>query len=201
MSYTDIANNAIALVGGERIGTIDDNTKGARLCKALLPGVVNSCLERALWGFATKTISLAQLVDAPSDAEAAYQLPNDCVRVGYVDGQPFRVKDVTKWRLRGRTLLLMGGAALEEVTVHYVSKTTSPDWFTPMFTEAVEYMLASKLALSIPESKTLATTLFQQAELTLARAAGLDAVQGSSDYRKPGKLHSARLAGSSGVRA
>lgn len=199
MSTTAIANNAIALVGGERIGNLDDNTKSARLCKAALPVIVNQCLESALWGFATRTVSLAQLVDTPSDAVAAYQLPNDCVRIGYIDGQPYRTKMVSPWRVRGRTLLLFGGVPSESVTILYVSKDTPTTYYTPSFTVAIEILLAARLALAIPEAKTLYAALTTQGNTELARAASYDAVQGSSDYRKMGRLHQVRLSGVPGA--
>jgi len=195
MTDTTIANNALARVGAERIGDIEDTTKGARLCKALLPTLKEELIESALWGFASKTVTLPRLAETPPHAQAAFQLPNDCVRVGYIDGLPRNRESIKKWRIQGRTLLLLGGFVPNPLNIQYVSKTVPVSDYSPAFRLALEYRLAAEIALGIPESKTLHDRLDKKAIKQLSIAASYDAVQGSSEYRKEGRLHRARLTG------
>jgi len=81
MTDTTIANIAIAQVGGERIGNIDDTTKGARVCKDMLPTLKKKVLEAAEWGFATEYVELTRKLTTPPGATAAYQRVGTDVRV------------------------------------------------------------------------------------------------------------------------
>ncbi len=195
MTDTAIANNAIARVGGERISDINENTKGARRAKALLPVLTAQLLEGALWGFASRTVELPRLATNPPGSVAAYRLPNDCLRAALLDGLPRNQEFIKKWRIQGRDLLMLGGYIPSPLVLQYVTREVAVSDYSPGFRIALEMRLAAELALMIPESKTLYDRLDKKAEIELSRAAAYDAVQGSSDYRKRGRLHRARLTG------
>lgn len=98
------------------------------------------------WNFAMKRIELAKLPDAPVfEFEAAFQLPNDCIRVRRMEDSYARFK------VQGRTLLTDENQAI----IEYISSDTPPGNFTPMFAELLAYAIANKINYSLVQSVSL----------------------------------------------
>src|ERR1700692_3849259 len=113
-SDVDIVNVALTLLGQQRITTLNDNVKAARSALAIYEIERDNELRSHLWNFAVKRINLPALTTPPVFGYfAAYQLPDDCIRViqagRWAPGSQRWLGVVTSeaadWRIEGKTIV------------------------------------------------------------------------------------------------
>lgn len=82
LSSVDICNIALSRIGNSgKIASFTEQSKEASICKLHYQYCLDWLLESFPWGFAKKTIVLAQLAeDAPEGWTYIYQYPSDCVK-------------------------------------------------------------------------------------------------------------------------
>ncbi|MFV0347305.1 MAG: hypothetical protein ACK5JO_01875, partial [Halodesulfovibrio sp.] len=81
-SVISICNKGLRYLGGEEILSLEQESRGARLCNQYYTEVRDELLEEHHWNFAARYVSLAPLPEVPLFGFArAYQLPADCLRV------------------------------------------------------------------------------------------------------------------------
>lgn len=131
---------------------------------------VKATLEAYGWRFATKRAELS--VDSASpEFEFANQfpVPSDCIRVlGVWDGSEYT--DVG-WE-EGDGYILTDE---EELYIKYTYNQTDISKFSAMFCEALEFKLASLVAMPLRENKTLAELTEARFEKAILRAETQDA--------------------------
>ncbi len=104
---------------------------------------------------------------------SAFNLPDDCLRVIKLDGDdPDRPQN--RWEILGRNLLLHEGNA-EAPVIHYITMDPPVDEWPTTFTDAVAWLLASRLAPKLAQDETLANGFFQKHEIALGKARSKDA--------------------------
>lgn len=168
-SEVQVANLALALIGAGRIASLNDASREARDCKALLPLLRDEVLESYPWRFARGRAELAQLTAAPTFGwDYAYQLPADCVR-------PLALSDAaTRFEVEGDQLLC---DLAEDVFLHYTRRIENAAKFTPSFVSALSARMAADLAMTIPKDKSLAEKMWN---LYQNRISGLQTIDNRS---------------------
>lgn len=176
---TDVCNLALARLGARRIADYAaDTSTEAKSCRLHFEQVRDGLLRRHQWDFATLSVALIKLEDAPlSEYAAAWQLPEDCERVIRISsGEPYH--PVTCFARRGRQLLTADLAACELI---YVSNAVEIDEWDSLFIEAVALKLAARIAGDVTQNPTLAAECNSELEaMALPTAQTADAREANS---------------------
>jgi hypothetical protein len=190
----DIVNVALTLLGQQRILSLSppDNVKAARSAAAIYEVERDAELRAHLWNFAVKRILLPALVVPPVFGyTAAYQLPDDCIRViqagRWVPGLQRWLGIVTSeasdWRVEGKTVSnQMTGfnapiAPTGPLPLRYIARVTDPTMFDPGFVEAFACRLAMKLAEDVTQKdskRDLAQTEYKAAIIAAIRSDSIE---------------------------
>ena len=114
-SPVQICNAALLKLGAERINSLTENNKRARVFNERYNSIRKEVLRAHPWNFAIRRASLAKLPDAPAyEYGSQYQLPNDCLRVLETEADRLNVtgdflgNHPTKYKIEGRLLLTDG---------------------------------------------------------------------------------------------
>lgn len=190
-SEIDICNLALARLGDSAtVSSISppEGSAQAEHCKRFYPIARDALLELHDWHFATRRKVLAAISGEWAPWSYAYAPPADCLRVVAIlppesaetETQPFE-----------RELGPVGEAVIltnqEEAVARFVAKVTDTTRFSPLFVDALAWLLASHLAGPLLKGDA-GIKMTQQCYSTglalLARATVSDANQ-----RKSGQSH------------
>lgn len=191
-SEVSICNQALSLVGGEFITSLDDNTKEANLCRLNYPELRDTVLQEHEWSFATRWETLAKIEDAPlGEYPNAFALPADTLKVLFV-GEDY-TRQVAHWQVEG------GMIRTDQTTckAQLLTRITDPTRFSPMFVQALVARIAAEIATPIAESRTLMQDMFTLYERKVRAAASNDSQQGRSRRMRSKWLSKARNRGGS----
>jgi hypothetical protein len=205
-SSVDISNLALAHLGDSAtVASIDppEGSAQAEHCARFYPLALASMLEMHTWAFCTRRTTLAQVANPSTTWLYAYARPAGCLNIlsiidpaasddysavlgntsysnfngatvpvsGVYTPQKFAVETAVS----GEEIILTNQAgAVARYTAH-VSDTAK---FTPLFTEALTWLLASKLAgpvLKGSEGRSAAKDCLSTFNYWMTRAAGSDA--------------------------
>lgn len=190
-SDIDIANLALARLGDTaNVSSLNppDGSAQAEHCARFYPFARNTLLELHDWGFATRRAVLALTGENVGDWAFAYALPSDALRVidilppsaGDDSAQDYAIEASADSRL---ILTDQEGAV-----VRYVGLVTDTTRFSPLFVEALSWLLASNLAGPLIKGDAgagMAKSCYQTAMMLVAQARAADAGQRKG---KPGHL-------------
>lgn len=142
MTKTEIANNALALLGeAQLIASWDENTVTANAIRLHYDRVRRSLIRGHEWNFAK-----ARAVVEVSDTEPlfgwayAYDLPDDCLNVSAVNG----LSD--NYEIEGRVLLT---DLAESINLNYVKDEEDTTLFDSIFSDLLIYKLAAAVCMQI----------------------------------------------------
>lgn len=196
-SIIQICNMALAHIGaGPLISSIDppDGSVEAGYCATFYDVARTELLEPGNWAFSLKRAELAELTNASAAWTYAYALPSDCLRALRVlsptigvtvftqDASPLQADDRqgAQFDIEGQILY----SNQTEATLLYARDVTDSARFTPSFTSALSYLLASYLAGPIVkgnEGARLGDSLRQRAmsiaDLSMAAAANASSTE------------------------
>lgn len=168
----DICNSALIKLGQERINSLTDNNKRAKLCLEQYPKVLRRVLRSHPWNFAIKRASLEETADSPAwGEEAVYPLPNDCVRVFEVAEKYY------KYKIEGNAIVSKDGTP----NIKYISDDIDENLYDSSFAEAVASWLAADLCYALTQSATLKQGLLQEGEFWVAQARSVGAQEQTVD--------------------
>lgn len=176
LTLTEIANQALAMVGQVRVSRLDtDTSEAAQLCRDLLPGVRRECLVRHPWNFALRRASLPALAQAPAFGYArAFQVPADCLRVWRIVGadphQP--------WAREADQILCDLPAPLP---IRYIADVGETGRWSPLFARMVAATLAERLAVPLTASQQAAERIAQALLQAQRDARAVDGAEGTPD--------------------
>lgn len=196
-SDVGICNLALSRLGdAATVSSIDppEGSTQADLCATFYPMARDSLLEMHAWAFATRRVDLS-LLTAETDAWVyAYAMPTNCLRVlsiqdrdaaddyGVSAGlsslyvpQPFSVET-----LAAGTMAILTNQ--ENAAARYTVRITDTSKFTPLFTDALAWLLASYLAGPVikgMEGIKVGQSMAAQAQAVLSRAITSDSGQRS----------------------
>ncbi len=193
-SKTDICNLALAELGARRITSYDaDTTVEANACRLHLDHVVDTLLERHQWSFATARRTLPALAATPTSEWTKYwQLPGDCVRLIRISTGDTE-NPVRDFAIEGRRILTRGGG--DSLLIVYVTNArTVPEWI-PLFSDAVVYKLAARIAGDVTQNPALADGCLQKLESLALPAAQTADARESLSGENFGARHLASMSG------
>jgi len=173
-SRTEVANLALAMVGDERVTSLEtDTSKPAKLCNELLPQVVDECLVAHPWNFAIRRASLPALAAAPTfEYDRQFQVPANCLRVLAVNS----IDPHEPWLREGDALLCNLPAPL---AIRYIARETDSGKWSPLFTALAAATLAERLALPLAASQQSRAAIAQLIDDIRRRARNADAAEGT----------------------
>ena len=203
MEIIELCNNALDLVGqGTHIEDMQENSKEADLCRRNLDPVIKRALDKFNFSFVRKDEVITEdneinVVCIPY--EHAYSLPTDLQRVLFLSdiNDDSSSESIHTEKIKYNFRLINGEKVLvtdyqAPFVIHYQSKDYELDLLPDTFVEAVEYLLASKLAIALIHGTTglqISQQLLQTGNMYLQMSAGQDAQQGSNgidiDKEKP----------------
>lgn len=171
-SVVSICNKGLRYLGGEEILSLEQESRGARLCSQYYAEIRDELLEEHHWNFASRYCSLALLPQAPLFGfSRAYQLPADCLRVR-------RLRDDADFEVVENHILYTDAYPAEAVVT---VRVTDPARFPALFIEVLARKLAAELAVPLMNSSRLEQSMMTKYINALERAKQMDATEGTSD--------------------
>ncbi len=190
-SDTDILNDALIQIGEQRINSIDDDNKRARLGKIIYDKARDALLRAHPWNFAVKRI---ELTSASSTAPVygfskAFNLPDDFLRFIKTEAPnyPFALEN----HLGSRAIL----ADRSSVQFRYVADVTDPNQFDELFKRVLATRIALDLAISLTRNQSLRDRLRAEFEDTMAEAQFADSQEAPIQTLEPIEWLNARFGG------
>lgn len=191
----DIANLALAHLGDDASITSlspPENSPQAEHCARFLPIARDVLLEMHAWGFATRRAAPAVLATTSNAWAHQYRLPANCLKVlgilpeGYISDDQQHVRFDVESDDDGPVLL----TNTPNATLRYIARETNVTRYSPLFTEALAWLLASYVAGPLIKGDvgaTAAVTAWQTFLTWFARATGSDANQSRKrlEHRAP----------------
>lgn len=177
-SSTEICNLALTMIGQEPVVTLDDTTKGARLCKRWYNPVLEAELRGYPWTFAMKRAVLSPLYDKglaefPPVPELSksyvFQLPTDCIRIANLN-VPY-----DQYTLEGNKIY----ADTDTLYIRYVSKPESSALFDPQFVMVLACAIAIELCIPLTDDQDLLTKLLSRKEQLVSHARNTQSIEAS----------------------
>ena len=164
-----VCSRASILMGGSPISSFADGTAEADVCDAMYEDVARTALTNTRWGFATDQSVMSRLASAPTSRwDAAYQLPSDTLTVSAVTVSDSPIQFDTYG-----DKIYTNASDTETVVVDYIFRATEATW-PSYFTVAVEYTMASLLAVSVARDASLSQLLEQKATFLMMQARNRD---------------------------
>jgi len=181
-----IVNQALGFLGVDRITSLNDNSKSARLAKTVYAGLRDAVLEEGDWRFAIKRFKLLLSAEQPEFGSGNYfVIPMEVLRVIECNENRY------DWDVEGNNILIEA----EEARILTVSRVVNVDHMSSMFQQAFAARIAWDLALPITQSKTMHDTMFQLYKDKVDYAKANNGMQGSTKRFAKGRLVGSRTSG------
>lgn len=183
-AVVDIYNMAVMETGhSTAISGPAENTNAANLCRTFYPVCRDMVLEAADWNFATKRVTLSLLPGTQSNWAYAYAYPADGLNIQALvlpgmrkpskeNMVPFEVA-----HMDGARVILTD---MDHAEAIYTVRIENPNLFTSLFTTALAYLLASRVAIPLTGKADMAAQARQGYLLTLAAAVAANLNEGES---------------------
>lgn len=180
-SVVDICNLALAHLGDQAaVSSISppDGSAQADHCARFYPIARDALLETHAWDFATRRVALSLTINTPAGGWAyEYAYPTSCARMLAVvfDGQIDDTKSqnyIIETASNGDKVILTN---VEDAYARYTRLITDPTKFTPLFTTALSFLLASYLAGPITKDRGVVDSMYKRFLVELGKAGGSNA--------------------------
>lgn len=178
-SEVQICNEAIALVGGNRIIALTDSSEEGRLCSLFYVTERDALLRSHRWNFARVRSALATTTAPAFGWDYAFVLPPDCLRVVEFNGSETTDEANDDFEIESGLLL----TDAETANIVYVAKVTDTATFDPLFSKVLALRLGAALSRKLTGSESLGAKLLAEAENLLPRARQTDANETRSRKR------------------
>ena len=190
-SETEICNIALTRIGHQMIASLDENTKGAELCRLHYPRSRDALLRSHVWNFAISRATLALDATTPNH-EYTYRhaLPTDCLKVirtnweadgtvgAAVYGFPGLVGSMdtpTPYRIEGRYLVCNETVA----SIEYVARITDTAQFDELFTDCLAQRVAAEIGMALMDNQAAVKTLWDVYQAKVSEAMTVDSQEGT----------------------
>ena len=177
-SETEVANEALTLLGETAITSLSENTDRARALDRLYVPTLDQALRAHDWNFARMRAILGRLTAVPAFGYAyMYQLPQDplCLRVLQTNLTATEAWEIETYITADLTaqyrVIVTDATALE---IRFIARVTSPTLWDPLFADALVHELARRAAYPITRNATLLESLTREAEGRWRHARSVD---------------------------
>lgn len=165
MTNTDICNLALSYLSKGRIVSIDDNTEEAAQCKIHYDHCRRMLLRQYPWGFAKRTVKLAQLHEKVPGWEYVYAYPAECLCVRYVFEEENAATKENDWNEYETVMVSSNQKALatdiELAWCEYTYNIKDVGMYPDEFIEALAHFMASSMAMVLTGSAAIQQTEYQ----------------------------------------
>lgn len=166
----EIVNLALGLIGISSIAALDDNQ--IRVISRLYTPTLKETIADHEWNFAMSRAELVEALPVPDFGyEHKFTLPADCLRVTELYDSD------SEWKIEGSYLMTDD----DEVKILYIANITDTTKFSPLFSTALMYHLASKFAVPMTKDKGLQQQNYQLYRSTVDNARSVDSREGTAD--------------------
>lgn len=189
-AVVDICNMALGHIGEKGINDVDEQSTQARACRLFYDNVRDGLLQSYPWRFAGETRALAAVTGADTGRWCyAYDRPNDCLKVRWI--RPSIDADIgaaqTPQEEWGNLYEIEGArifSDLSPVFLRYTKRVIDPTLYPALFTEALAWALAVRLAMPLIRDAKVRADAYQVATLMRGQAEMADAneVRETSDH-------------------
>lgn len=150
-SAVDICNLALAHLGDDAtVSSISppEGSAQAEACARFYPIARDVMLEMHAWNFATRRQELSQVTNTLNNWAFAYALPADCLKPLNPFNSTMREDDETAEYIieTDASNVMFMYTNVPEASLRYVRKVTDTTRFSPLFVNALSWLLASYLA-------------------------------------------------------
>lgn len=159
-----ICNAALAILGGNRIESLQEKTKEARACDTTFDRVLSEMLRRAEWNFALRKMDLALLRQDRN--EMVYRVPKNCLKaLRIIDPRNYK-KGIVNFYLRGKEIY----CEVEQAALEFICNDFSLSEMDSLFETALTYRLANEICIEITGDMNKSNQVFQRYALELENA-------------------------------
>ena len=153
-SKTEIANDALILIGAETINDLDsDSTNEAITCKKVYDICRKSILRSHPWNCATVRRTLPPLTSTP-DFTYGYQftIPSDCLRLIKRES----LNDDYSYRIENGKIL----TNLSSINLVYVKDVTDVSKFDALLSDLIAAYMAFKVSYKLTQSRSVRSDMY-----------------------------------------
>ena len=189
-SKVDLANEALLLLGANKITSFTDNDSNAVLVNRFYESERDALLRSHRWSCAITTANLASLADTPIiDWEFKFTLPTDpyCLRVLDVRTVTGDIK--LDFEVQGRELLTEETA----VDITYIKRLDDATQFDALLYQALVFRLAWKLSYPITRSNPVMQQMASMYDAVVRDARTIDSQEGTPEIIETDTLTDVRL--------
>lgn len=160
LTELEIVNSALGRLGCERIASLEDNNKRAKLANDFLLNSRNEALELAAWDFALIRESLSSSGTPAFEYTHQFDKPDELIWI---------VEEYNEevYKVEGEFIL----ANTDTLQIKYVAEFDEDIKRSASFDKAWYLTLAANLAYSLTQNSNLKSELLAEAEFVAARAA------------------------------
>lgn len=181
-----LCNLALLRVGvKDFIESLTEDTVQGQACNVAYALCLDTALASAPWPFATKRATLSLLTDvARTDWDYCYQVPTDCLRALFVvsaSGRNPRADQRTPFEVEANGTGLILLTDTEDAELVYTARVTTVPRFSPLFADALAWLLASELVLGLAVKPELGRACLERYQLALSKAATAAANERQAD--------------------
>lgn len=170
VSEVAICNSALSKVGADRIVSLSEDSRPAKLCNEQFDKIKLMLLRAHPWNFAIKRVTLAASVTAPDFGfDYAYPLPSDYVRALHVN------EDYYEWQKEGNSIVTNESSC----ELEYIADV-AVGYFDATFDELLAVKLAHDICGDLTTSPTMKANLFNEYQDLLRSARLFDAQEAST---------------------
>lgn len=169
-SKIEIYNMALFHVGStSKVASEDEQSMEQIVCSTFYPTALDALLayKSADWGFATKSVLLADIGDPPTNWLYRYGYPNDCVRAIQIvipgNRNPMQGEEIP-YDLQQADVSQSIVTDMPEAELLYISRGLPAERLPSTFVMALSYQLAGLICTPLKKDMSTAGALFQMAE-------------------------------------
>ena len=176
-SKLSIINDALTMLGANRITSLTDGSTESAVMNQIFDGVQDAVIRAYPWNCLTHRRQLVASTTTPAFGfDHAYPLPTDpyCVRVLEMN----ETTNLDVWKVEGRSLLTDADAC----KIRFIGRPDSLGEIDGLLAQAIAARLAADAAYTLVQSNTVAQLMFQLYQGKLAEAQSIDQIESSRDH-------------------
>lgn len=179
-SKIEIARYSLSLLGDDfNILDLSDNSKQGKVINMLFPKLTDRLLREFPWSFATKRYSLAKLDEKLAFGEGnVFPYPSDLLRIIEPEN-----KSVT-YSVEGKKII----SSVDRFNFFGTFRNDNVTEWDSEFTTCFAYLLASELAISLAQDRSLKNQLLETYNTMLEHAKTTSSFENSS-FRESYEVH------------
>ncbi len=186
-SKLNIINDALTLLGANRITSLSDGSTESAVMNQIFDGVQDSVARSYSWNCLTFRRELARNVATPAFGfNYQYTLPTDpyCLRVLEMN----ETSNIDTWKVEGRQLLTNAATC----KIRFIGRPTSLGEIDSLLAQAISARLAADAAYTLVQSNGVAEMMWQLYSAKLAEAQSIDQIESSRDHFLTTRLEDTR---------